>query len=208
MDHPSNGGDGLQATTNHDELTDAVRVEVLGSLDQASRPSLVHMIQTLRSRGVQSHVSVDLSRASRVESTALAGLRADLNTMEGAPVTLGGGVSLLLTGTEAEQPDGNTVVPIREITEVLEAEYAAAFEAPSPSDAEPLPVPLAIRPLADYSDDELYAASDEVFSLLDDPEAVGGPDLLGRYNDIGEEILRRTPLTELLNPAEERQAAS
>lgn len=208
MDHPSNGGDGLQATTNHDELTGTVRVDVLGSLDQASRPSLVHMIQTLRSRGIQSHVAVDLSRAARVESTALAGLRTDLNTMEDAPVTLGGGVSLLLTGTEAEQPDGNTVVPIREITEVLEAEYAAAFKAPSLSDAEPLPVPLAIRPLAAYSDDELYAASDEVFSLLDDPEAVGGPDLLGRYNDIGEEILRRTPITELLNPAEERQAAS
>jgi ABC-type transporter Mla MlaB component len=208
MDHRSNGGAGLQATTNCDKLADTVRIDVLGSLDQASRPALVHMIQKLRSRGIQSHVSVDLSRAARVESTALAGLRTDLNTMEGAPVTLGGGVSLLLTGTESEQPGDNTVVPIREITEVLEAEYAAAFETPSLPDAEPLPVPLAVRPLEDYSDHELYAASDEVFSLLDDPEAGGGLDLLGRYNDIVEEIQRRTPLSELPNPAGERQAAS
>ena len=69
-------------------------------------------------------------------------------------------------------------------------------------------MPLAIRPLEEYSDEELFAASDEVFSLLDDPEAVGGSDLLGRYNDIGQEILRRTPLSDLLNPAGERQAAS
>jgi hypothetical protein len=208
MDHPLNGAAGLNATTSRVDLTDTVRIDVLGSLDEASRPSLVHMIQRLRSMGVQSHVSVDLSHAARVESTALAGLRTDLNTMEGAPGTLGGGVSLILTGVDAEQPADNTVVPLREITEVLEAELAAAVETGRRGGSEPSLVPLAVRPLEEYSDEELFAASDEVFSLLDDPEALGGPDLLGRYNDIGQEILRRTPLSEILNPAGERQAAS
>lgn len=208
MDHPSHGTAGLNATTSRDDLTDTVRIGVLGSLDQASRPSLVQMIQRLRSMGIHSHVSVDLSRAARVESTALAGLRSDLNAMEGAPGTLGGGVSLTLTGVDAEQPQDNTVVPLREITDVLEAEFAAAFDAGSRRNSEPSPMSLAFRSLEEYSDEELFAASDEVFSLLDEPEAVGGPDLLGRYNDIGQEILRRTPLSELLNPAGNRLAAS
>jgi hypothetical protein len=211
MDHASHGTAALNATTSRDDVTDTVRIDVLGSLDEASRPDLVHMIRRLRSMGVQSHVSVDLSHAARVESTALAGLRKDLNAMEGAPGTLGGGVALMLTGVDAEQPADNTVVPLREITDVLEADLAAAVEAAvetgARGDSEPSLAPLAIRPLEEYSDAELFAASDEVFSLLDDPEALGGPDLLGRYNDIGQEILRRTPLSEILNPAGEQQAA-
>jgi hypothetical protein len=208
MDQASNGTAALNATTSRDDVTDTVRIDVLGSLDEASRPALVYMIQRLRSTGVQSHVSVDVSRAARVESTALAGLREDLNAMEGAPGTLGGGVSLMLTGVDAEQPAENTVVPLRDITDVLEAELAAAVETGRRGVSEPSLVPLAIRPLEEYSDEELFAASDEVFSLLDDPEALGGPDLLGRYNDIGQEILRRTPLSEVVNPAGERQTAS
>ncbi len=208
MDHASHGTAGLNATTSRDDLTDTVRIDVLGSLDQASRPSLIHMIQRLRSVGIQSHISVDLSHAARVGSAALAGLRSDLNAMDGAPGTLVGGVSLMLTGTDAEQPDHRTNAPLPEITNVLEVEFAAAWETGSREDSRPSSVPLAIRPLEEYSDEELFAASDEVFSLLDDPEAVGGSDLLGRYNDIGQEILRRTPLSDLLNPAGERQAAS
>jgi ABC-type transporter Mla MlaB component len=213
MDRTSQGSAGLQATTNRDEQTDTVRIDVLGSLDHATRPSLVTMIQRLRGRGIQSHIRVDLSAAVRVESAALAGLRSDLNAMEGAPGTLGGGVSLVLTGVDAEQSEDHTVVALREISAELEAEFATAVEAATAEasgngTSERPPVPLSLRPLEEYTDEELFLASDEVFSLLDDPEAVGGPDLLGRYNDIGQEILRRTPLSELLNPAGERQAAS
>jgi ABC-type transporter Mla MlaB component len=213
MDYPSNGSADLNATISRDEVTDTVRIDVLGNLNQASRPVLVHMIQRLRSNGIQSHIRVDLSHAARVQSSALAGLRKDLNAMEGGPGTLGGGVSLMLTGVDEEQPADNTVVPLPIISEVLEEEFAAAFDAAesdtgSEEVAERSSVPLAIRPLEEYSEDELYAASDEVFSLLDDPEAVGGPDLLGRYNDIGEEILRRTPLSEILDSRAERHAAS
>jgi hypothetical protein len=114
----------------------------------------------------------------------------------------------MLTGMDAEQPAYNTNVPPREITNVLEVEFAAAWETGSRGGSETSLVPLAIRPLEEYSDEELFAASDAVFSLLDDPEALDGPDLLGRYNDIGQEILRRTPLSEILNPAGERQTAS
>jgi ABC-type transporter Mla MlaB component len=207
MDHASHGTAALNATTSRDDLTGTVRIDVLGSLDQASRPALIHMIQRLRSKGVQAHVSVDLSHAARVESTALAGLRKDLNAMEGAPGTLGG-VSLMLTGMDEEQPADNTNVLLPEITNVLEVEFAAAWETGSRGGSGSSLVPLAVRPLEEYSDEELFAASDEVFSLLDDPEALGGPDLLGRYNDIGQEILRRTPPSEILDPAGERQAAS
>jgi ABC-type transporter Mla MlaB component len=210
MDHPSNAATGLNATTRRDELTDTVRIDVLGSLSQESRPALVQMIQRLRGRGLQSHISVDLSRAVRVESAALAGLRDDLNAMEGAPGTLGGGVSLLLTGIDADQPDVNSVIALREISGGTDADLATAVQtAGGGADGrEPATVPLSLRPLQEYSDEELLAASDEVFSLLDDPEAVNGADLLGRYNDIGQEILRRTPLSELLNAPGERQAAS
>jgi hypothetical protein len=207
MDHPAHDSAGLNATTSRDALTGTVRIDILGSLNQASRPALIHMIQTLRSTGIQSHISVDISHAARVESTALAGLRRDLNAMEGASRTPGGVVTLMLTGVGAEQPAGSTVVPLRDITEGIEAEAAAPFETGA-GDAGPSTVPLAFRALEDYSDDELYAASDEVFSLLDHPAAVGGPDLLGRYNDIGEEIQRRASANMLLNPAAERQAAS
>ncbi|WP_255769823.1 hypothetical protein [Pseudarthrobacter sulfonivorans] len=203
-----NGAAGLNAATSRDDHSDTVRIDVLGSVDQASRPALVHMIQKLRNLGIQSHVSVNLSQAARVESTALAGLRKDLNSMEGAPGISGGGVSLTLTGADhADRIDDDTVVPLREPADVLEAEFGAAFEADSHEAKEPAPASQVFLPLEDYSDDELFAASDEVFSLLDDPQAVGGADLLGRYNDIGEEILRRTPVSELVNPAE-RQAAS
>ena len=178
MDHPFNADTSLNASTSHDGLTNTVRINVHGNLSQASRPSLVHMIHDLRSRGVQSHVNVDLSRASLVESAALAGLRQDLNAMEGAAGTAGGGVSLVLTMDEAAWQSGD-----------------------SEEASQPSLVALPGRPLEEYSDDELFAASDTVFSLLDDPGTVRGSDLLGRYNDIGQEIVRRTPLSELLDPS-------
>jgi ABC-type transporter Mla MlaB component len=209
MDNPSHGTASLNATTSRDDLTSTVRIRILGSLDQASRPSLVHMIQKLRSNGFQSHISVDLSQAARVESAALAGLRQDLNAMEAVPGTPGGGVSLTLTGVQdAEQAESSANAKILDISHGLDADFASAYETGRLAVTEPSSEALRGRPLEEYSDDELFVASDAVFSLLDDPGTVGGPDLLGRYNDIREEIIRRTPLSELLNPAAERQAAS
>lgn len=47
------------------------------------------------------------------------------------------------------------------------------------------------RPLSGYSDDELLAASDSVFGLLDDPADMARSELLATYDDIGLEITRR-----------------
>jgi hypothetical protein len=64
------------------------------------------------------------------------------------------------------------------------------------------------RPLTEYTDQELLLASDSAFALLDNPEAPDGADLLGRYNDIGLEILRRQQEPRAPFPATEGQAAS
>jgi hypothetical protein len=209
MDHPVDAATGLNAITSRDDLTNTVRVDVLGNLDQASRPALVHIIHDLRTQGIQSPIRVDLSRAARVESTALAGLREDLNTTDGAPGAAGGGVSLVLTGErDPQQPEDSPPAGPTGMTDGFDAEFAATFEAGSRSVNAPSFVALPAKPLEEYSDDELFAASDAVFSLLDDPATVGGPDLLGQYNDIGQEIFRRTPLSGLVNPEAERQAAS
>jgi hypothetical protein len=202
MDHPFNATTSLRATASCDELTNTMRIDVLGSLNQDSRPSLVHMIHDLRSSGIQSHVRVDLSQAVLVESTALAGLRQDLNALEGASGTAGNGVSLALTGDEAaRQPEDSANARHTELSDGPDDEFAAAFENTLHVVSHPALVALPDRPLEEYSDDELFAASDAVFSLLDDPGTVRGADLLGQYNDIGQEIGRRSPLSELLNPA-------
>ena len=93
-----------------------------------------------------------------------------------------------------------TRVPVREITEVLEAEYAAAFETPSHAGREPL---RCRWPSARWRNTPTTSSSPpatQSFRCLMIPRPVGGSDLLGRYNDIGEEIVRRTPLSELPEP--------
>ena len=51
--------------------------------------------------------------------------------------------------------------------------------------------PSGTRPLTVYSDDELLAASDSVFGLLDDPADMARSQLLATYDEIGLEIGRR-----------------
>lgn len=180
----------LNARISIDVPADIVRVDVLGSLNQQSRPVLIHVIGRVRRMGIRSHIRVDLSRAELVASTALAGLRNDLNAMDALtlPGIYGAGVSIEITpGADAPA----TVEPL-----TLDGGGA-------PGSAEHLPagppsgLPAAYlgefcgRPLADYADQELLAASDALFSLLDNPGALAGADLLGRYNDVGQEINRR-----------------
>ncbi|MGK3956381.1 hypothetical protein ACLKOZ_09330 [Arthrobacter sp. R4] len=197
----------LHALATRDVLTDTVRIDIRGSLNEESRPALVHMIRRVRDMGIPSHVHVDLSRAAFVESSALAGLRSDLNAIDGAtlPGLASGGVSLVLTQSADEAPleDG-----VNELSLAVTDELTEGFpdggqgEAPAPIDA------LFGRPLAEYSDDELLAASDSIFALLDEPEAFAGSDLLARYNEIGCELSRRNPFGGLYDPAREGQAAS
>ena len=77
MDHS------LMPTSNSMTASDIVRIDVRGSLTQASRPALVQTIQRVRQMGISSHIRVDLGRAVFVESSALAGLRDDLNAIDG-----------------------------------------------------------------------------------------------------------------------------
>ncbi len=196
----------LHALATRDVLADAVRIDIRGSLNEESRPALMHMIRRVRDMGITSHVHVDLSRAAFVESSALAGLRSDLNAIDGATLPgMAGGVSLILTPPADGAPPETGVNELSlAITDELTEGFADSVEAevPAPIDA------LFGRPLAEYSDDELLAASDSIFALLDEPEAFAGSDLLARYNEIGQELSRRNPLGGLYDPAREAQAAS
>jgi hypothetical protein len=191
----------LHALATRDVLTDTVRIDIRGSLTGESRPALMHMIRRVRDMGIPSHISVDISRAAFVESSALADLRTDLNAIDelALPGVAGRGVSLTLTppaGAAAPEASANELSLA--ITDELTGGFSGSTGAGSP---DPLDAMFG-RPWADYSDDELLLASDSIFALLDSPEAFAGSDLLARYNEIGQELSRRNPLDGLYDPRE------
>lgn len=196
----------LHALVKLDVVTDVVRIDVRGSLNEESRPSLVHIIRRVRRMGVRSHIRVDLSAAAFIESTALASLRKDLNAIAGAalPGSDDAGVSLELTARAqgvsraagaGERALAITDEPTAGFSDEPDGETSANFWA------------LGGRPLAEFSDDELLAASDSIFALLDTPETFAGSDLLARYNDIGQEISRRRQSDAAYGPAAQEPAA-
>ncbi|MDT0195301.1 hypothetical protein Q9R30_08025 [Arthrobacter sp. AB6] len=203
----------LNAFVNLDVPADVVRIDVRGSLNQVSRPELAHIIRRIRRMGIRSHVRIDLSGAVLVESTALAGLRSDLNAIDTGtlPGIYGGGVSLEFSRGTGERAAGHD----------LDGPGLALIDglADGCGDAGDLAEGFALvpagrldelcgQPLAEYSDAELLAASDSIFALLDSPKAFPGSDLLGRYNDIGDELRRRQHEAGAPLPASEGQAAS
>jgi len=140
----------------------------------------MHEIQRVRRTGISSPITVDLSHAAFVESSALAGLRIDLNALDAGTrqVSSGAAPGVLLEvmatrdhAVAESRPDFTALTNPSELSEALEA--------------------AGLRPLSDYSSDELLAASDSVFGLLDDPAGHSGHELLARYDAIGEEIARR-----------------
>jgi len=168
----------LQAHVKLDVVSDVVRIDVRGSLTHASRPSLMQIIQRVRRMGISSHIRVDLGRAAFVESSALAGLRNDLNAIDGggagsevAGMPAPGGVSLELS----HHGDDTAVLETLD----LSGEFTASVD------------PSGTGPLTSYSDDALLAASDAVFGLLDDPADMARTELLATYDEIGIEISRR-----------------
>lgn len=170
----------LHALVKLDVASDVVRIEVRGSLNQESRPALVHVIRRIRRMGITAHIRVDFSQAACVESPALVGLRNDLNAIDSgasdgdAPTATG--VSLeFMPRPDALVPEAGQGTKTLEIT----GEFAASID------------PSGYGPLTQYSDDELLAASDSVFGLLDDPAAIAGTELLAQYDAIGMEISRR-----------------
>lgn len=170
----------LHALVKLDVTADMVRIDVRGSLNQDSRPALVHVIRRIRRMGITGHIRVDLSQAAFVESPALVGLRNDLNAIEGGASDGGlpsaSGVSLdFMPRPAGFAADAGAGLKTVEIT----GEFAASMD------------PSGCGPLAQYSDDELLAASDSVFGLLDDPAPIAGTELLAQYDAIGMEISRR-----------------
>lgn len=170
----------LNAHAKLDIASDVLRIDVRGSLTQHSRPSLMQLIQRVRRMGITSHIRVDLGRAAFVESAALAGLRNDLNAIDGAAALVdtagalpsSAGVSLELS------PSRDTAVAALPSLD-LSADFTASIDTSG------------TRPLNVFSDAELLAASDSVFGLLDNPADMARSQLLATYDEIGLEINRR-----------------
>ncbi|AXJ09761.1 hypothetical protein [Arthrobacter sp. PM3] len=168
----------LHALVKIDVISDVVRIDIRGSLTQASRSALMQIIQRVRRMGITAHISVDLGRATFIESSALAGLRNDLNAIDrgaagqefGRP-SAPGGVSLELS------PRADDSATLQTLDMSGNATASAA--------------PAGTRRLTRFSDDELLAASDSVFGLLDDPAGMARSELLATYDEIGLEISRR-----------------
>lgn len=206
----------LQALIKLDVVTDIVRIDVQGSLNQESRPSLVHIIRRVRRMGISSHIRVDLSGAAFIESAALAGLRNDLNAIDGETFAgvEGQGVSLQMAATGEAAGSGilgrslaftESLAIADELTDgLLDGLMDGLPQAETMPDS-PGQALLADRALGECSDDELLAASDLLFALLDTPQAFGGADLLARYNDIGHEISLRQSEDGVLQPQAEEE---
>ena len=204
----------LNALVNLDVAADVVRIDVRGTLNQDSRPALIHTIGRVRQMGISTHIRVDLSLAALVQSAALAGLRSDLNAVDTStlPGIYGAGVSLNFTpagDAGASLPGADPLlVPIEGFAGISADASAPGVTGGLPlGPASPLEE-LCGRPPEEYTDAELLTASDSLFALLDNPEAFAGSDLLGRYNDIGYEILRRQQGGHAPFTAAEDQAAS
>ena len=175
MDHS------LNALAKFDTAADIVRIDVRGSLTQASRPALLQTIQRVRQAGISSHIRVELGHAEFVESSSLAGLRDDLNAIDGGVPSLpeaarvlpdSTGVSLELN-PHTEDPDA----VLRSLD--LDGGSAASIDSSGTGT------------LTVFSDDELLAASDTVFGMLDNPIDMASSELLATYEEISLEISRR-----------------
>lgn len=183
----------LDSHVNVDRAAKTVRIDIRGSLARASRPDLLQEIQRIRGMGITYPITVDLSRAAFVESSALAGLRLDLNVqdccLQGLSTAAGPGVSLVvMAGSGQDMAESRTDLAVL----------------PYSSQPAIAPVPTAFRPLSSYSSPELLAASDTVFGLLDDPAGHCGNELLAQYEAICEELSRR----ELFEAAGKQAAGS
>lgn len=170
----------LNAQVKLDIASDVVRMDVRGSLTQLSRPTLMQLVSRVRRLGITSHIRVNLGLATFVESAALAGLRSDLNVIDGAAglVDMAGALpSSFGVSLELDPFVENIAAALPSLD--LSTEFTASIDTSG------------TRPLNVYSDDELLAASDSVFGLLDNPADMARSQLLATYDEIGLEISRR-----------------
>ncbi len=128
----------LHALVKLDVTSDVVRIDVRGSLNHDSRPALVLIIRRIRRMGITAHIRVDLSRAAFVESVALAGLRNDLNAIDGGASD--GRRVRRIAGSRSISCHGGTTLAARLRTRVpgpvdITGEFAASID---PSGCGPL----------------------------------------------------------------------
>jgi hypothetical protein len=193
----------LNSRLDIDRSASAVRINIRGSLTQASRPDLLREIRCIRSMGITFPITVDLSCAAFVESSALAGLRVDLNAQAMNAQAMN---AQAMNAQDKNAKDKNAQAPGLQdafsaaagVSLVLmagsgqgAAEGGSPTALPYPSQPAVVPAPLSLRPLSSYSSAELLAASDSIFELLDDPSGRCGNELLAQYEAIGEELARR-----------------
>src|SRR5215211_7045523 len=123
----------LNALVNLDVPADVVRIDVQGTLNQESRPGLVQIVRRIRRMGIRSHIRVELSRAVLVESTALAGLRQELNAIDASTLMgiHGAGVSLDLSPSDDGSPNEEllTVIDARSAHSIADADSFAELDA-------------------------------------------------------------------------------
>lgn len=188
----------LNSRLDIDRSASAVRINIRGSLTQASRPDLLREIQCVRAMGITFPITVDLSCAAFVESSALAGLRVDLNAQAMNAQAMN--AQAMNSQDKNAQDSGlqDVFAAAAGVSLVLMAgsgQGAAAGGSPTalpyPSQPAVVPAPLSLRPLSSCSSAELLAASDSIFELLDDPSGRCGNELLAQYEAIGEELARR-----------------
>ena len=173
MDHS------LNAHVKLDVTSDVVRIDVRGSLTQDSRPSLLQTIHRVRHLGISSHIRVDLGRAEFVESSALAGLRNDLNAIDNGVAQLDvAGALPDATGVSRERTPPTAAPDAVLRFQDLSGELTAIDSSET-------------GPLAGFTDDELLAASDSVFGMMDNPADMASSGLLASYDEISQEISRR-----------------
>lgn len=170
----------LNAQAKLDIAADVLRIDVRGSLTQLTRPALMQLIQRVRRMGITSHIRVNLGRAAFVESAALSGLRNDLNAIDSAAA---------LVDTAGALPSSAGVS--LDLNAYLETAVAALPSLDLSTDITASVDTSGTRPLKVFSDDELLAASDSVFGLLDNPADMARSQLLATYDEIGLEISRR-----------------
>ena len=166
----------LLAIVSLDVPRDTVHIDIGGSLTGVSRDDLFGITGRIRQLRPGSHIHVHLGPAMFVESAALAGLRTDLETLDGVrggqpgqsgPSVQGRGVSL----------------ETRSLGSAQEWQQGLAGITSCPARLDGL------------TDDELLSASDFVFTWLDDEDGCPGTDvaeMLALYELIGQEMSGRT----------------
>ena len=127
----------------------------------------MQLIQRVRRMGITSHIRVNLGLAVLVESVALAGLRNDLNAIDGAQPGRNSRCTAQFAGVSLDlnpfrDAPSSALRPLD-----LSADFSASIDA------------TGTRPSTFYSDDELLAEIPLVFGMMDNP--ADGPDAQFRH---------------------------